>query len=584
MANVDQFTRLCEKYILTGSVDFDAMVSIKDVNRTQPFRKLSKNEIKTMLETFRQSIFKILESQFTSFKLLESSNSNTDGGDGFVETMTEGVKETFILELKFGSSTDANIGMSTMWNVCPDLKPLFIGWDLKSRRERREKVMDGTYSEEDIVIWNAKEYKRVAKEINKGDIKINHQVLDSIINGSGSVGVYDYERLRFSIDTSGKAIFTSSKDSVSDNYKLTAKATDKRLTLFFEGEYNQVRAIFHCKNNVKLPNGERIAAKTLLGSTCFNVWASTSEEKPQVDQYYTEKITAESCVNKLIETINENNVLKDFTRNSLWVEPSIGSGSFITSTLNSLQVPVLGFDVNMDYLEHHLIEKIDVIEKDFLKTNPSDYIASNTKIVMIGNPPFGKRGKLALEFINHASKVWNTKLIAFILPIQFDKYLLQSKVDPELKLINRLGLETDVFESPDGDVYEHLRTAFYIWGKGEWVKNLSDLRVREKPPVNHPDFKAWQYNRTKEAEKFFDKEKYGWDFAVLRQGYGDYNIKYTDPDTMDRKKQYIFIKAINQDVLKRLYKIDFELLSHKNTTIPGFGKADLVESYVELLS
>lgn len=86
----------------------------------------------------------------------------------------------------------------------------------------------------------------------------------------------------------------------------------------------------------------------------------------------------------------------------------------------------------------------------------------------------------------------------------------------------------------------------------------------------------WQYNRTKESEKYFD---YNWDFAVLRQGYGDYNRLYTDKSTMDRKKQYIFFKTKDDITLSKLKSIDFNKLSLKNTTTPGFGKADVVEEY-----
>lgn len=44
----------------------------------------------------------------------------------------------------------------------------------------------------------------------------------------------------------------------------------------------------------------------------------------------------------------------------------------------------------------------------------------------------------------------------------------------------------------------------------------------------------------------------------------------------------MFIKAKDEIILERLLKIDFEKLSKKNTTIPGFGKADLVKEYKEL--
>ena len=92
----------------------------------------------------------------------------------------------------------------------------------------------------------------------------------------------------------------------------------------------------------------------------------------------------------------------------------------------------------------------------------------------------------------------------------------------------------------------------------------------------------WQYNNTREAEKFFDKDRYKWDFAVPRQGYKEYSIKETDPNNMDRRTQWIFFRASNNNILHNLMKLDFDKLSQKNTSTPGFGKADVVQAYEEM--
>ena len=41
-------------------------------------------------------------------------------------------------------------------------------------------------------------------------------------------------------------------------------------------------------------------------------------------------------------------------------------------------------------------------------------------------------------------------------------------------------------------------------------------------------------------------------------------------------------KAKNRKILKRLWNLDFENLSRKNTTIYGFGKADVIIKYNKL--
>ena len=51
---------------------------------------------------------------------------------------------------------------------------------------------------------------------------------------------------------------------------------------------------------------------------------------------------------------------------------------------------------------------------------------------------------------------------------------------------------------------------------------------------------------------------------------------------MDHRTQWIFFKAHSQEALKRLCQIDYDKLSKKNTSIPGFGKADVIVEYESL--
>lgn len=76
----------------------------------------------------------------------------------------------------------------------------------------------------------------------------------------------------------------------------------------------------------------------------------------------------------------------------------------------------------------------------------------------------------------------------------------------------------------------------------------------------------------------------GGDFAVPRQGYKDYTIRETDPANMSRHTQWIFFKAHSPKILNQLLKLDYETLSKKNISTPGFGKADVIEAYNKLYS
>lgn len=150
------------------------------------------------------------------------------------------------------------------------------------------------------------------------------------------------------------------------------------------------------------------------------------------------------------------------------------------------------------------------------------------------------------------------------MPKQFDKYSVQSKLHRAYKLIHSHDLATNSFYIEGGKDYA-LNTVFQVWTRNK--SSAADLRIKNAPARHHPDFEMWQYNSTPEALKVFDED---FDFAVLRQGFGDYHTRVFDERDCDRKKQRMLIKARNKSVFNRLLRIDFEELSRRNTIVPGF--------------
>lgn len=276
-----------------------------------------------------------------------------------------------------------------------------------------------------------------------------------------------------------------------------------------------------------------------------------------LDQFYTHPAIAEECYRTFCALIHPS-------PQTLWIEPSVGTGAFG----NLLQAH------NHEFLALDLEPKVDYATQG----NFFDFIApQHDEKITIGNPPYGKRSKLAIDFLNK-SLTDGSRYVGFVLPLQFRKWSVQSRIQPQARLIYDQTLPEKSFIF-NGKAYG-VRCCFQIWENGDFdapqTKHLPDLRMKEKPKTEHEDFKIYQYNRTKEAEKFFD---YDWDFCVVRQGYHDYTQKYFSADECDRKKQFIFFKAKNEEILNRLMSLDFEALSLKNTSTPGFGKADVVEAY-----
>ena len=276
--------------------------------------------------------------------------------------------------------------------------------------------------------------------------------------------------------------------------------------------------------------------------------------KNALDQFYTK----DEVALKLCEIIKAK--LKDKLEFYTFLEPSAGGGAFIKALNKNFK--------NNEIIALDLEPKAQNIEQcDFFS-----YYTNAQKIFTIGNPPFGKRADLAIRFFNHASVF--SDYIAFIVPLQFEKWSVQKNLNKAFSLIYSQNLEPNSFVF-NGKDYA-LRCCFQIWTR---LKTNTDLRLKQAPATTHKDFEMWQYNNTKEARKYFDKSRYAWDFAVVRQGFYDYTHFIIKEKELNPRVQYIFFKANNDRAMMNLKSLDFETLSKKNTIVPGFGKADVVAMY-----
>lgn len=277
------------------------------------------------------------------------------------------------------------------------------------------------------------------------------------------------------------------------------------------------------------------------------------------DKFYTKPEVAKQCVDFLSQYISLNN--------ELCLEPSAGGGAFL---------PFLPH-----YEAYDLYPEADnIIKQDFLKFN-----SNKTDFITIGNPPFGSRSKLAIDFFNKAAQFSN--VIAFIVPVSFMKWSVQKELDKNFHLIDYFYLEPNSFLDRNKEF--SVRTVFQIWVKDNYIKK-PDLRLQKTPPIKHEDFDIWQYNATPEALKVIDEP---WTIATYRQGYHDYNKVFYQIDKeyirkcmtgeeTGGKQQFFFINPKTEVAKKIISQMDFNSLAERNTSTPGFGKGDFVSYYIEL--
>lgn len=284
-----------------------------------------------------------------------------------------------------------------------------------------------------------------------------------------------------------------------------------------------------------------------------------------LDQYYTKDSVADTCFRMLMEAIE----LKIKPDEATYLEPSAGDGAFIRAIQRNVKKPIA---IAIDIEPHD----DGIIRMDFFHFNTDEFPQLQSPVITIGNPPFGKRSKTAKDFFRKASEF--SDIIAFIVPNQFEKWSVQKDLPSDFSLVltESIDPKSFVFCGKEASV----RCVFQVWAKKAY--GFKDLRIKEAPPTSHPDFELYQYNNTVQARKYFG---YDWDFCLPRQGFYDYSkngqISKEEVGRCSFRIQYMFFKAKNETVLRRLRNMDFERLAMKNTTVPGFGKADVIRLYKE---
>ena len=171
-------------------------------------------------------------------------------------------------------------------------------------------------------------------------------------------------------------------------------------------------------------------------------------KKLPADSYFTSSDTAKRCMSIV------NKVLPD--EEYIYVEPAAGEGAFYDLFPSDIKIGI----------EPHDRKREEFIQSDFLTWYPAPYQAYENKYVVVGNPPFGVRGAIALAFINRS--LLFAEYVAFILPMSFHSNVKGSNMKRVQNghLIHSEILENESFFSPDTNKYIKINSLFQVWKKG----------------------------------------------------------------------------------------------------------------------
>ncbi|QDF64934.1 restriction endonuclease subunit M [Mycoplasma nasistruthionis] len=164
------------------------------------------------------------------------------------------------------------------------------------------------------------------------------------------------------------------------------------------------------------------------------------------DMFFTHKKLAKKLVEQSLNFIKTNYEI-DLSEYTI-LEPSAGEGSF---TFN--------FPKNIDSISIDIEPKHELIQKmDFFDFKPNN----EKKYIVIGNPPFGLRGQLALKFMNFAAEF--ADFICFVLPPLFNsngKGSPMLRVSKKIQLVKEFAVENN-FHYPNKKKIS-VNAIFQIW-------------------------------------------------------------------------------------------------------------------------
>ena len=276
---------------------------------------------------------------------------------------------------------------------------------------------------------------------------------------------------------------------------------------------------------------------------------TTAEEVREggLDKFYTIPAIAEKCLAR----IGSRYVWSEW---GIVIEPSAGNGSFL------IRIPTekkLGIDISPEHK--------DIVKQDFLTYMPPKNLG---KILVVGNPPFGRVSSLAIKFFNHASK-W-ADVIAFIIPRTFRRVSVQNK----LNLYFHLVFDEEIPMEPCSFSPRMMaKCCFQIWEKRQIPRAIIELSTTH----DHWDFLGFGPN----DETGQPTPPEGADFAIRAYGGKCGDLVETGLERL-RPKSWHWIQAkIKKDTLIERFKALDYSLSLDTARQNSIGRGELVRLYSE---
>jgi hypothetical protein len=175
------------------------------------------------------------------------------------------------------------------------------------------------------------------------------------------------------------------------------------------------------------------------------------DQMPNLDQYYTRPEVAQQCWDFL-----HSAPPLPALRGKTYLEPAVGTGAFYNLMPPSRRIGVeLEFEAGLLWPE--------VAGQDFLTFCPTQ-----TGVITVGNPPFGRNSALAVRFFNHAAAF--STVIAFVVAKSFKKQSMQRRLCSHFHLIREFDLPPHSFIKEG--LPHNVPCCFQVWEARQVPRNV----------------------------------------------------------------------------------------------------------------
>lgn len=275
--------------------------------------------------------------------------------------------------------------------------------------------------------------------------------------------------------------------------------------------------------------------------TALGTALASRETARLLDQFYT----CEEVAKELFDWFSDRFAEYDLGASNppVFMEPSAGKGAF----LRLLPPGSFAFDIDP--------QGPGIVEADFFRVP----LPRSGDLIVIGNPPFGKNASLAIRFFNHAAKA--ASVIAFIVPLTFQKVSVQNRLDLRFHLLAETPVPKDSFMFEGKR--KHVPATFQIWVRKPVIRQRIVL------PKTHADFQFLNPANAHEA-----------DFAMQRVGAAAGRVHH---DLNAKPSAHYFLQAAPgiEDLEAGMRALDFQSLAKRTSGKPSLAKTEVVQLYTQ---